>query len=144
MSESPGSPVGQAVLLVNEDAFESGYVASVLGARGITVVGPYADVPSALHALEAAAPIGAAVTSGRFSDGMADILFRELAGRAVPHLTLISAKDIPVASHRLTLARPFAGYQVADWVVYVLARPTTMPPSSATLAATDCAPSLSC
>ncbi|HEX8555864.1 MAG TPA: hypothetical protein VF695_14255 [Sphingomonas sp.] len=118
MTAAGTPPAGEAaVLLADGDAFQGGYIEAVLVARGIAVVGPFVDRQSALEAI-ATPGLGAAVIADPRERQKPDRLAEELDRRGIPFLTLAPADH---AAARPSLAQPFAGYQVADWVVRTLA-----------------------
>lgn len=107
-------PACAAVLIADHDLFQGGYVEAVLIARGIATLGPFRDAESAIAAIETPG-LGAAVIA-QPSDG-AGGLAEELDRRGIPFLTLTHLADDRTGP---TLERPFAGYQVADWVAQAL------------------------
>lgn len=115
----PGPGMTAAVLVVDDDPFEADYVVSVLRTRRVSVLGPVAD-PDAAIAAAASYPIGAAVLGlRRVRDRAA--LVALLERRGVPRLLLSGATGTSVPAGQPVLARPFAAFQVADWVSHALA-----------------------
>lgn len=114
-------PPSHIVLLADDDVFECGYVEAVLAARGIAVVGSSIAEEPVLATIEGQA-LSAAVVTHPSEPQMLDALGRQ----GIPYLVLARQADIPVDPNRPVLVRPFAAYQVADWVLTVLAdqRPT--------------------
>ena len=111
----PDTATQVTVLIVGTEAFEGGYVASVLAARDIRVAGPHATLEEGLEAIDTARP-SAAIVSPR-TDNLLLGVIEALEERRIPYLTLIGSDAAAVMGDRPFLTRPFAGYQLADWVV---------------------------
>ncbi len=109
--DAPPSPA--IVLLVADIDFEREYVGDVLAARGIGILGPFAHPLPALAEIAATLPEAAILAwSGDPAEGRS--LSYELARRAIPYLTVTQAPMPTDTASRLT--RPFAAFQVAEWV----------------------------
>lgn len=105
------------VLIIDEDAFEAGYVASVLEPCGIDVVGPFPDMRDALAAIETDG-LQAAVIGRQDDAETGGSLLAALHAREVPYLSLLHGiRATTVAAGHPVLAKPFAAYQVADWIL---------------------------
>lgn len=114
IAEPSPPPPPATVLLVADVDFEREYVGDVLAARGIGILGPFAHPLPALAAIATTSPDAAVMAwSGDPADGRP--LSDELTRRAIPYLTVTRAPMSPTDTNpRLT--RPFAAFQVAEWV----------------------------
>lgn len=107
------------VLIVDADTFEAGYVSSMLEDLKVNVL-YYEDTSNALSAISEDLTIRAAIV-GSVAES-ADVI-SELKARKLPYLLLLPAdrklgldtKGVPI------LVKPFAAYQVADWVSKTIA-----------------------
>ncbi|MDR6125915.1 DNA-binding NarL/FixJ family response regulator [Sphingomonas sp. SORGH_AS802] len=116
MNDVP-SPPHALVLLIDDAGFERDYVHGVLTARGIEVLGPFADSRAGFAAIGNVPPDAAVVAwSGPPADRQR--LSDELARRAIPCLTIgDEPRPVVLDTH---LPRPFAAFQVAEWVCVAL------------------------
>jgi len=120
---------GRRVVLVEENAFLAGYLATVLREAGLEVLGPAGSVVEANALLAAAQPMpDAAVISADVFEAEAFSGAAALVDAGVPILLTARRAQTPKASgiaHSILVA-PFAGYQVVDHVRRVLqAAPAT-------------------
>jgi CheY-like chemotaxis protein len=110
------------VLVADPDAFVAGYVVATLEDRGLPVAGPFVDAEQALVALTTDPAIRAAVISQVLTAAAPELL--DAAERAGVPVLLLLANPAPggaqTAADTAVLAKPFAGYQVADWASAVL------------------------
>ena len=110
------------VLVVDGDTFEAAYVAATLEARGLLVLGPCDSAEQARLALESGQPIAAAVIGHDWT--IAAPWLVQLAQQAgVPCLLLFpnqASRQASLPPGAPSLVKPFAAFQVADWVVSVL------------------------
>ncbi|MEG3088285.1 hypothetical protein [Sphingomonas sp. PB4P5] len=109
-------PPRVTALVVDTDSFEAGYVASVLTERNVAVLGPFGDVETALAAIVDTPP-QTAILGRQQSLESRGRLVAALAERGIPYLSLLQSAVVPPAlRNHAVLAKPFAGYQVAEWV----------------------------
>jgi hypothetical protein len=106
-----------SILLVDDDAFEAGYVSSTLEMHGIRPIGPFDAVQDVLTAIDSSAPCGAII--GHRNDYQERIrIVAALEERSIPYLTLLRpVGSALLGNDRPVLRKPFAGYQVAEWVL---------------------------
>ena len=107
---------------MDRDAFQAGYVSSELGCRGIRVLGGFASAEEAIQALQAEPNIRAAIVA-QATHVMASPLVDALKRRNVPYLLLLPSNTMKHETEIIetpVLAKPFAAYQVADWVSGIL------------------------
>ncbi|WP_267393738.1 MULTISPECIES: hypothetical protein [unclassified Sphingomonas] len=119
------------VMVADADAFEASYVSATLGARGVQVLGPFAELTAAQLALDSEPQLTAAVI-GQPSVAAAAPLTAALQRRGVPYLLLLpypSLRSGVAEAGTPRLIKPFAAYQVADWVAGVLADQESATPS---------------
>ena len=108
------------VLLADAASFEAGYLVAVLHARGVEVLGPSTDLSCALAAI--ATPRGCLVVLAHpFGAEDRGRLIEALSASGTPCLTLPPSAALRPLRHAAVLERPFAAYQVADWVIGHLA-----------------------
>jgi hypothetical protein len=102
------------VLIVDADTFEAGYVSSMLEDLKVNVL-YYADARNAISAISKDSTIRAAIV-GSVAD-LADVI-SELKLRNLPYLLLLPAgRKLSLDTNGVPiLVKPFAAYQVADWV----------------------------
>jgi hypothetical protein len=116
------APGGNAVRIVNiliidDDGFEAGYVSSTLEPHGINPIGPFAEVHDVIAAIDTSAPCGAIIGHQNDYQGRMRIV-GALEERGIPYLTLLRPVGSRLAGeNRPVLRKPFAGYQVAEWVL---------------------------
>jgi DNA-binding response OmpR family regulator len=102
------------VLIVDADTFEAGYVSSMLEDLKVNIL-YHADAGNALRAISVDSVIHAAIV-GWVAES-ADVI-RELKSRNIPYLLLLPAdRKLGIDTSGVSiLVKPFAAYQVADWV----------------------------
>jgi aspartate/glutamate racemase len=106
---------GRVILLAKQASFEAGYVSAVLNDRGIEVLAPAPEVQGVVQAIVAGERCSVIVCHTLSAQDRADLL-QALTDHDVPCLTLIGPMVTRTANDEPVLARPFAAYQVADWV----------------------------
>lgn len=112
--EAAPLPPPVIVLLVADDHFERSYVGTVLAARGVGILGPFAHPLPALAAIATTTP-DAAVMAWSGDPAAGQPLSDELVRRAIPCLT-VTQVPMPATDTDSRLTRPFAAFQVAEWV----------------------------
>jgi DNA-binding response OmpR family regulator len=122
MNDYSVTVAGRRVVLVEENAFLAGYLATVLREAGLEVLGPAGSVVAA-NALLAAQPMpDAAVISADVFEAEDFSGAAALVDAGVPILLTARRAQMRKASgiaHSILVA-PFAGYQVVDHVRRVL------------------------
>jgi hypothetical protein len=113
---------GRVILVAKQASFEAGYVSAVLKDRGIEVLAPAPEVQGVVQAIMAGERCSVIVCHPLGAQDRADLL-QALTDHEVPCLTLIGATVTRTAHDEPVLARPFAAYQVADWVAQQQVRP---------------------
>jgi hypothetical protein len=106
------------ILLAADDAFQCGYVASGLLPLGATIIGPVSAASAACSLIEEGAAVDAVIMFDRLADGSAEALLSMVRLRQIPHLVLLEEQG-PLPRELApspVLQRPFASFQVADWV----------------------------
>lgn len=112
MTQALRSQSTRRVLLVNNDRFEAGYLRTVLEDQHLYVLGPYKSGAAALDVLHAER-IDAAIVADDLSGGVTDALQQQ----GIPYLSLMHQPATGRPLDRPVLVRPFAAYQVAEWVI---------------------------
>jgi hypothetical protein len=122
MGQDSADPYKSVVLVADGDTFEARYVALTLEARGLSVLGPCASAEQAQLALQGGEPIGAAVIGYDWTITAPELL-QLVQQFGVPCLLLSSnqaTRQAALPPNVALLVKPFAAFQVADWVVGVL------------------------
>jgi hypothetical protein len=106
------------ILLAADDAFQCRYVASGLLPLGATIIGPVSAASVACGLIEEGAAVDAVIMCDRLADGSAEALLSMVRLRQIPHLVLLEEQGFLPRELAPTpvLRRPFASFQVADWV----------------------------
>lgn len=102
------------IFVIDEDTFEAGYVSSMLENLDVNVL-YHTRSSNALEAILKVSTIRTAIVGTLL--GSTDVI-NELKIRKLPVLLLIKANDGLIFEKNgvSILAKPFAAYQVADWV----------------------------
>jgi hypothetical protein len=110
-----------SVMVLDGDMFEAGYVAATLQARGLQVVGPFADPAQARSALGCEPKVRAAAVAQDVAIAAPEVIqaMHEAGVHVLLLLPSVGNATFPVSGD--VLAKPFAAYQVADWAIQVLA-----------------------
>ena len=123
------------VLIADADAFEAGYVAESLRRTGVDVAGPLRTGGEVLAVLGCSTAPQVVVLAAQLSDGGSAAVLDELRRLGIRHMVLIGS----TAEHALgdltetpVLSKPFAAYQVADWVRDVVGEPALVSSSAGT------------
>ncbi len=120
-AQTAGLP-GHVVLIGDEASFAGGYVAAVLRARALSVIGPIGDLVRALELVKAPETRVVIFLGDVAANGAPDLL-AALTDRTLPCLTLTAAgTPTPNERHGTILPQPFAAFQVAKWVLEQLLR----------------------
>jgi CheY-like chemotaxis protein len=131
MSDTPGTST--KVLIADADAFEAGYVAESLRRTGMDVAGPLQTGGEVLAVLGASPAPQVVVLAAQLRDGCPTAVLGELRRRGIRHMVLIGS-DAEHALGDLTetpvLAKPFAAYQVADWIQGAVDEPLLVVPAA--------------
>ena len=130
-----GQASGTKVLIADADAFEGAYVAESLRRTGMDVAGPLQTCGEVLGVLGASPAPQVVVLAAELRDGASAEVLGELRRRGIRHMVLIGS----TAEHALgdltetpVLAKPFAAYQVADWVLGAAGDPDLAAPAAGT------------
>ncbi|HVF94933.1 MAG TPA: hypothetical protein VM900_11525 [Sphingomonas sp.] len=118
---------GRSVLLVEDDCFTAGYLASAIQGAGAAVIGPHGSEADALAVLGSydRAP-SAAVIATHLSQGFCTTLIEMLQAQAIPCVFTSTRPGYqlpPTWAECELLAKPYASYQVVDAVASLLAAP---------------------
>jgi CheY-like chemotaxis protein len=136
MPDSSGAK--SKVLIADADAFEAGYVAESLRRTGMDVAGPLQTCGEVLHVLGASPAPQVVVLAAQLRDGAPAEVLDELRRRGIRHMVLIGSTEHALGDLTATpvLSKPFAAYQVADWVQGVVDAPALIitPPGTGTAA----------
>jgi hypothetical protein len=116
---------GRVILVANDASFEAGYVSAVLRDRGIEVLVPACEVQGVVQAITAGERCSVIVCHPLSAQDRADLL-KALTDHGIPCLNLIGATVTRSANDEPVLAKPFAAYQVADWVAQQQVQPEVM------------------
>jgi hypothetical protein len=115
--------MGVSVLIVDDDTFRSRYVASGLARLDATIIGPVAAASEACSLIENGLIPEAVIMADHLADGPAEALLRKVRCLGIPHLVLIeNGPREPGLAATPVLMRPFASFQVADWVTKTIER----------------------
>jgi hypothetical protein len=112
------------VLVAAGDTFEAGYIADTLEARGIPVLRACIEPDEVQPALQRTGRVRAAVIGHHWANKAPELLDAVTAAD-IPWLLLMPSQTTPRAAYPVDtpiLAKPFAAYQVADWVVAAIDR----------------------
>jgi hypothetical protein len=119
VSETPDA-ARPAVLIVDNDEFEASYVETVLVDRGVHVIRSTQCIEQALDLVRTPG-LRAAIIAQPNVSVPGDRLASELREIGIPYLTLArpTSRSAPLTGEP-ALTRPFAAYQVADWVLQAM------------------------
>jgi DNA-binding response OmpR family regulator len=123
MPHSADALAGSTVLLVEQDGFVAGYVASVLEAAGGQILGPFSSSREALASFRRRTFIvNAALLNIPLGTGGGLIIADELALADVPIIFTTDHTGLslpPRFSHCSMLPKPFAAYQVVEELIRI-------------------------
>lgn len=125
MIAAPALFAGKRVLVVEDELLVALMIEDFLSDLGCCTVGPFGDVPAALHAARTA-PIDLAVLDVNLDGERVYPVAEALAARGIPFLFLSGyGEDAVPAEHRewRVCAKPFRGFELADMLTALLVGP---------------------
>lgn len=124
MNANTDALAGECILLLEDDRFDSVYLAAALEGAGARLLGPHACEALAMAAWPAETPPTAAVISANPHDGFCAVLAARLEQEAVPYLFVSARAATQLPSewrHCAVISKPYASYQVVEAIAALIA-----------------------